>query len=197
MPEEVAIIIAAGGAGKRIGGDKPARLLAGKPLIVHVADWAQARSTHVALAVRENTPELSMDLPRLVDRRADPAPINALEIGFAYAERHGCTHIMLLGCDMPLLPADLLEKLLAAIGDAGAALPQTDKFSHPLAGLWRTNHEALAAYLVAGERALWKFAKVMGAVTVDWPAAETERGFLNINDEAALARAETLLRSGA
>lgn len=190
MHDNTAIVIAAGGQGSRIGGDKAGRLLGGKPLITYVINWAKLRAANVALAVREGRPDIGLGLPQVFDKRDDLAPINALEVAFGYAEKHSCDQVMVLGCDMPFLPGDLLDKLVAAIGDNGAALPQTGEFAHPLAGLWRVDRPALESYLASGERALWKFARQANAVMVEWPESAAETAFLNVNDEAGLAQAE-------
>ena len=62
-PEPPLIVIAAGGDGSRIGGDKPARLLAGERLIDRTCAWARQHSDAVALAVRPGNGDWGTGLP--------------------------------------------------------------------------------------------------------------------------------------
>lgn len=195
-----AIVIAAGGAGLRLGGNKPARLLAGRPLLDHVLDWARRSSDCLALAVAdaargagEVTPP---GLPLLRDAQPDLGPIAALASAFTFAAAQGRSHVLLVACDMPLLPDDLVPRLSAAIGAAGAAMPATGGLLHPLAALWRADPAALDAYVAAGGRAPRGYAAEAGLVTVDWPD-RAEDGFLNVNTPDDLAAAEAVFRKRA
>ncbi|HEY6870882.1 MAG TPA: NTP transferase domain-containing protein, partial [Novosphingobium sp.] len=143
-----AIVIAAGGAGLRLGGNKPARVLAGRSLLDHMLGWARASSDCLALAVASGGGTRG-GLPMLPDARPDLGPIAALASAFAFATAQGRSHVMLVACDMPLLPADLAPRLAAAVGAFAAAIPATDGLLHPLAALWRADEKRLAAYIEA------------------------------------------------
>ena len=173
-----------------MGGDKPLRRLAGKPLVHWMADWAKAQSERVALAVRAPEQVHGLGLPSLIDGQCGIGPISALVSAFDYAATTGCERVLLVGCDQPFLPANLLERLSAMIGDAGAAMPVCGKQAQPMATLWRTDPAVLKEYLAGGGQSLWRFAREVGARRVDWDACAGADPFFNINDADALAEAE-------
>ncbi|WP_138141283.1 NTP transferase domain-containing protein [Brevundimonas vancanneytii] len=50
------VVILAGGEGRRMGGRKPERLLAGRPLIAHAVDQARKWGDPVAVAFAQRGP---------------------------------------------------------------------------------------------------------------------------------------------
>jgi molybdopterin-guanine dinucleotide biosynthesis protein A len=183
-----AIVIAAGGDGSRIGGAKAAQLLAGRRLIDHARDWALTHADAVALAVRSDAMDWGTGLPLLVDRHPGLGPISALASAFRFAQAMQRQAVLMIGCDTPFLPADLLPRLWAARQSHGAVLPSSGDRRHPMAALWRPDGAAIDAYIVGGGRSLWGFAEQCGAAEVDWP--ETPDPFFNINRSADLVVAE-------
>ena len=81
------IIIAIGGQGSRIGGDKAERLLGGERLIDHMLRWARGQSDLIALAVRASCADADMGtgLPTLADAAANLGPISALDSAMRFA----------------------------------------------------------------------------------------------------------------
>lgn len=184
---ETAIVIAAGGMGRRMGGNKPLQLLGQQRLIDHALAFAMRHDAPVAVATSTAFPDVH--LPQLADRQPGIGPISALASGMDFARTMGCDRLLLIGCDMPFLPDDLLARLAAALPGGGAALPESGQHLHPTAGLWRVDPSALASHIAAGGRSLWRFAERQGLVRVTWP----EGPFANINCPAALAAAEARL----
>lgn len=189
-----AIVIAAGGEGSRIGGSKPGRCLGGKPLITRMIDWAQTHSDCVAIAVRRADQLPGLDLPLLADRAPGIGPIGALDSAFHFALEAKRPRVLMIGCDQPFLPDDLLARLDSVIDGCGAAMPHCQGRDQPIACLWRVDCAALSAYIDDGGRALYRFAEQVGARRAEWLAGPDESPFANINDTAALENAERRLR---
>lgn len=189
-----AIVIAAGGEGSRIGGSKPSRRLGGTALISIMIDWAQAQSDCVAIAVRDADQLPNLELPLLADRMAGIGPIGALESAFHFALNAQRPQVLMIGCDQPFLPDDLLARLDSVIDGYGAAMPLCDGRDQPMACLWRVDCAAVAAYIGSGGRALHRFAEQVGARRVEWQSGPDGSPFANINDPAALEEAERRLR---
>jgi molybdopterin-guanine dinucleotide biosynthesis protein A len=191
-----AIVIAAGGEGARIGGQKPMRLLGDKPLLAHSIARALPQSDCLALAVRDAAqiepilPEAA-GLPLLRDARPGCGPISALVSAFAFATAQGRPHVMLIGCDQPFLPLDLALRLGEALNDHKVAMPVSGGKHQPLAALWRVDEAALAEYVAKGGASLWRFAAAQGVVHVEWPPGEACDPFANVNDPADLAASTT------
>jgi molybdopterin-guanine dinucleotide biosynthesis protein A len=185
-----AIVIAAGGEGRRIGGGKPERLLGGRRLLDHGLAFACAQSDCVALAVRDVAQVGEPRVPLLGDAQPGIGPISALLSAFGFAAQKGRETVLLIGCDQPFLPDDLTARLGAKLGDARVAMPVSNGRYQPLAALWRPNAAALADYIAGGGQSLWRFAEAQGVVHVEWPAAGPVDPFANINDPDGLAAAE-------
>ncbi|WP_226699985.1 molybdenum cofactor guanylyltransferase [Qipengyuania gaetbuli] len=192
-----AIVIAAGGEGTRIGGDKPARLLAGKPLIEHALDWAKKQADLVAVAVRQPDQCTLDNVPILIDAIPGIGPISALQSAFRFAEENDCDAVLLIGCDQPFLPNDLVSRLASEIGSSACAMAHSEDRAHPLVALWRIDRATLHEYISSGARSLWRFAELVGCTKVHWRGSDSSEIFTNINDEIALAEAERRLRKQA
>lgn len=192
-----AIVIAAGGEGQRIGGDKPLRLLGGRSLLAHAIEIAACQSDCVALAVGKPGQIDAGGLPVLCDAIAGNGPISALVSAFAFAAAQARAQVLLIGCDQPFLPRDLAARLAAALGARKVAMPVSFGKYQPLAALWRVDEAALADYIAQGGASLWRFAAVQGVVHVEWPETAAYDPFANINDPAALAEAEAHLSTPA
>ena len=157
------IVIAAGGDGVRIGGRKPERLLAGQRLIDHMIHWARPQTEHLALAVRPADGDWGTGLPLLYDRHQDIGPISALASAMHAAHNAQQPMVLLIGCDTPFLPKDLIPRLADALTDHGAALPCSHGRVHPMATLWRTDPARLDTWIAQGGQSMWRFAREIGA----------------------------------
>lgn len=188
-----AIIIAAGGEGRRMGGAKPQALLAGQSLLGHAIGWATRHSDACAIALRDAAQIRGAShepgLPLLVDAAPGLGPVSALASAMRFAAAHGRAHTILIGCDQPFLPDDLPERLTCALGDHGVAMPVAAGKDQPLASLWRVDARGVADFIAGGGRSLWRLADRLGAVRVAWAANRSGHDpFANINDPATLAR---------
>lgn len=189
-----ATIIACGGDGRRFGGDKAGQKLGGISLIDRAVRLANGWGGPVALAVRDTMPGPDADLPVLVDPAPDLGPIGALASGFAFARETDCSHVLLIACDQPFLPDDLPQRLAAAIGDAGVALPVSAGHDQNMAALWKCDPPALTSYIEGGNRSLWGFAEEVGIMRLQWDEEEDDP-FTDIDTRADLAAAEARLAS--
>jgi len=190
MSKDVAAVILAGGAGKRIGGAKPLRRLSGERLIDRAVREARGWSDAVAIAVREAAQVQPVDTGLVHDEPGVAGPLGALIAGLRFARAEGRSLLLTIPADTPFLPADLLERLLEAIGDHGCALAVSGGQLHPVCGLWRISVlEQVPDYLSSGRRSLKGFAELAGHVAVEWPGGPSDP-FLNINTAEDLVRAE-------
>lgn len=182
-----AVVILAGGEGRRMGGGKPQRRLGGRTLIEYAVERARSWSTEVAIALRTPDQVGGPDLPLLIDPPGLEGPLG----GLASALGFGRGTVLTIPCDAPFLPDDLPDRLAAALPGHAAALAASGGRVHPVCGLWRT--EALAqlpAYAASGRRSLIGFAEAIGFAAVEWPRCH----FFNINSPEELAEAEARLR---
>lgn len=186
-----AIVVAAGGAGTRMGGDKPGRMLMGETLLSRALRWAHSQSA--CLAVAGGDAEMGPDCPRLADAIPGLGPIGALTSAMAFASARSCAAVLLAGCDLPFLPPDLLLRLTRGIGDSKVAVPVSRGRWHVMAALWRADPGSLAAYIAAGGRSLHGFAERQQMICVDWDTGG-EDPFFNVNTADDLQLAEARIR---
>lgn len=196
--ESIAVAILAGGGGTRIGGGKPLRLLGGVPLIERALAAARAWSDDVVVVGRDRAQIGAAAVRFLGDTPGIEGPLAGLAVALCHAQDAGHAALLAIPCDSPFLPADLFERLRAALThETGAALAASGGRLHPACGLWRVRSlAALDAYCATSRRALRGFAEQVGFATATWPETPVDP-FFNVNTPDDLARAEALLATPA
>ena len=194
-PTRLAIVVLAGGEGRRMEGAKPMRRLAGRTLLERAMHWACSRSWDVAVSARsmdQLTP--FEEAPVLLDDPAIPGPLAGIASALAFAAERGAPAVLTIPCDAPFLPDDLAERLTAALTDGkGVALASSAGRLHPVCALWRTGLDpALRTYAATGRAALMGLADTIGWTAVDWPTDPVDP-FFNINTPEELQGAEDLM----
>ena len=182
-----AVVILAGGEGRRIGGDKPLRRLGGRTLLERAIERARGWSDEVAVAVRKADQVGDLEVKVLIDPPGLEGPLG----GLASALRLEREAVLTIPCDAPFLPDDLPDRLAAALTGRAAALAASGGRVHPVCALWRTDTLVnVREYAASGRRSLIGFAEAIGFVSVEWP----EGAFFNVNSSEDLAEAEARLR---
>lgn len=188
MRSDVAVVVLAGGEGKRIGGGKPSKQLGGERLIDCALRLARSWSDTVAVAVRDPSQLADVQADLILDEDV-PGPLGGLISGMKFASAEGREFLLVIPADMPFLPADLLERLRHALGDRSCALAHSGSHVHPVCSLWRAGALAQAqGYAASGRRSLNGLAASIGFVVVEWPTTPHER-FFNVNTGDDLAEA--------
>jgi molybdopterin-guanine dinucleotide biosynthesis protein A len=191
---DVAAVVLAGGRGRRIGGDKPLRLLGNRRLVDRAVVIAQGLSSCVALSVGSAGELADCDLPQIADPEPDWGALGGLAAGLDFALVQGLDLLITLPCDSPFLPADLLTRLRPSLQSGkGAALPKSGDQLHVACGLWRVGIRAvLIDYAEAGGRSLHGLAERVGFTQVEWDSEPIDP-FFNINTETDLKYAQDIL----
>jgi molybdopterin-guanine dinucleotide biosynthesis protein A len=125
-------VVLAGGAGRRIGGGKPVKLLAGRPLASYPAAALAAVCERVAIVAKPHT-----ELPRLPGVEAwddEPAEPQHPLTGIVHAlERAKGEPILVCAADMPFVTPGSLRSLAHA---GGTAIATADGVLQPTLGLY-------------------------------------------------------------
>jgi molybdenum cofactor guanylyltransferase len=179
-----------------MGGGKALRPFGEGTLIAHALDRARRWSGSVAVAVRAKHQVAGVTgVPILLDEPAIGGPAAGLASAFKFAVSIGMARLLTLPCDVPRLPDDLLERLDAALGDAGVAVASSLGRLHPTCALWRVDCASrLPAYL-AGRASLHGFAADCGMVVVEWDMGPDGDPFANANTPEELAALQPHARS--
>jgi molybdenum cofactor guanylyltransferase len=194
---DIPIVIAAGGNASRMGASKPTQIVDGYMLLSRALEYAHRLSSNVAVAVRSADQVGGIVADNLIfDHLQGEGPINGILSAFAFAEKCRCDFVLIIGCDMPLLPANLQSCLSHALSDNGAAIARSAGKLHPTAGLWRTNQDGLNAYIASGRRSLIGFAETIGYCAIDWDTNPFDP-FFNVNRPEDILRAEAIIRTAA
>ncbi len=185
-------VVLAGGEGRRIGGDKVHRALAGRMLIDHVLERAVQWRIPLAISVREAG--VPRGFPLLLDQNGE-GPIAGIASALRFARQERLEAVLTLPCDTPFLPGDLLSRLAAAIEPPSlAAVASSGGRLHPSCALWMAGAASdLPPYLEGERSSLRGFAQLLNARTVEWPIEPIDP-FFNINTPADLSLAEEMIR---
>ena len=192
-PHHKPLIILAGGAGRRIGGQKPEVLLEGRPLIDHIT----RRLAHQGRLIISGDSQLAARraLPFIADTYAEGGPLAGIHAALVWAKSEGLEAIISLPCDVPFLPLDLVARLGASTDTltiAGSGARQ-----HPTVGLWPVGIiSPLETALRQGHRTMSDFLVQHAHSVVNWPI-EPFDPFFNINTPFDLALAEIIAATGA
>ena len=190
MNAPIPVVILAGGQGSRMGGNKAERRLAGKTLLEHAIAKASIYSPAVAISTGKDMWLPPDEYAVFQDKGDIEGPIAGLAAALEFARAAGAEHVLILPCDTPFLPDDLLQRLHGAIGDTRATLARCAGQLHPACSLWRIDSSSrLSEYLVQGRRSLVGFAESAGYIPVDWPDSSANL-FFNVNTADDLLQAE-------
>ena len=203
------MLILAGGSSSRFGGRPKALLpLLGRPMISYVLDVARSVSDDVVVVV--SSAEQAEAIEEAVDARGllvndgdlgPPCPLRGLVSGLKAVENDVA---LALACDMPLVSARVLSFLADVLSYMNAAVPRwPNGYVEPLQASYRVGPSIRAgeALLRAGEDiAMRSFLRALGRVR--YVSTEVLREldpdlttFLNVNSQADLRKAETVLRA--
>lgn len=184
--------VLAGGRGTRLGGAKPTADLGGKPLIAYPLEALAAAGLDPFVVAK---PDLGAPEPGGVDVIFEPAEPTHPLAGIVAALRHAGGPVVVLGCDFPFVPPELLRFLAEAPEPLVVPAPGGD--SQPLVARWSpTLLPALEAALAREEAMRRTVAALEPRLLTDADLArfgDPDRVFFNVNTPADLRVAADLL----
>jgi len=195
----VAVLLAGGLARRMGGGDKPLRVLRGRPLLDYVIDRIRPQARALVLNANGDAARFAAwGLHVVPDPLPDfPGPLAGVLAGMRWAAAHhpDAASVLSVPTDTPFLPDDLAARLAAA--RAAARLPIACAASggrtHPVIALWPVALAgALEAALRAGERKIDAWTAHYGVAEAAFDDAGVDP-FFNVNRPEELAEAERWL----
>jgi len=194
-------VLLAGGLARRMGGgDKPLRLLAGRPLLDHVIDRLRPQVAGLVLNANGDPARFAAyGLPVVADSVPDYAgPLAGVLAGLDWTaqNRPDCPMIVSAPTDSPFLPANLVFRMMQAIEAEGAdlACAASGGQAHPVIGLWpvRLCEDLRHALVEEGLRKVDVWTARYRLAVVPFPDAPVDP-FFNANRPEDLAAAAALL----
>lgn len=179
--ESVTGVVLAGGAGRRMGGaDKGLMRLHGQPLAQIALERLRPQVQRLAVSANRNTDAYAaMGVPVIRDGLTGfQGPLAGL---LAALDSAGTPLVACVPCDTPDFPADLVQRLREAMGEAAdAAYAMAAGRSHPVFCLVRSRLAAsLRSYLAGGGRRVEQWLQEVGAVVADF--GPMDDAFRNLN----------------
>ena len=189
-PGVTGLLLAGGRATRMDGRDKGLIELAGRPLAAHVLDALRPQVDDVLINANRNAADYeALGAPVVADSmEGHLGPLAGLLAGLQAART---TLVATAPCDSPFVPADLIERLRAGIGEAEVAVAHDGERRQPVFMLVRTVLGSdLEAWLAAGGRKIDDWYTDHHVADVDF--SDRPDTFTNINTpderEAAEAR---------
>jgi len=191
-------LVLAGGLARRMGGaDKGLMPLAGRPMVEHVIDALRPQVGAILLSANRNQERYAATGYPVIADALDgyQGPL----AGLATALRQHVTEFLVtVPCDAPLLPADLVRRLLAACeaSDADVAVASDGERQQSVFLLARARvAPALEAYLAGGGRKVDAWLSRVRVAVADF--SDEPGAFVNVNDPDERQRVEEQLLSTA
>jgi molybdenum cofactor guanylyltransferase len=182
-------VVLAGGAGRRIGGDKATVELAGRPLLYYALDALSGVVADVAVAVKSDTalPPLPSGTGVWVEPDEPSHPLSGIVHALRFAEGRP---VLVCAVDQPLVTAGTLRELLAERpAGAHAVVAHADGRLQPLCALYLPRALADLEDFPPDARAT----DVVAALNPRLAEFEDRDLFLNINTPEDLLYAAGLL----
>jgi molybdenum cofactor guanylyltransferase len=191
---EITGLVLAGGRGARMGNlDKGLVAFDGQPLVSHVVHRLQPQVQHLLINANQNLPTYrAWGLPVCSDVTADFAgPLAGLQAGLMRCQT---AYLVAVPCDAPLLPPDLVPRLLQGLQTEGAdaAIAVTHEGTvvqaHPVFCLLRVHVlEQLNQFLARGGRSMLRWFATLRVAQVLF---SDTMAFCNLNTLEELRRHE-------
>lgn len=186
--------ILAGGRGRRMtGADKGLLLLNGRPLITHVIDIIQPHVNHLIISANRHPDRYrSLGYPVIADAAYDfQGPLAG---SARILEQADTPYVMIVPCDTPFLPENLVQRLAEELYISGsdAAVARSADGVQPLCVLLsRQVAPNLRDYMASGGRKAVEWMSQLNQVVANFP--EQPHAFYNINTPMELSAAEAML----
>lgn len=184
-PPNITGLVLAGGAGRRVGlRDKGLIPWRGKPLIAHVCDGLKPQVGELLISCNRNFSQYQKFAARIVaDNRGDfQGPLAGLEAASAYIRSE---FLVVVCCDMPHLPPDLVMRLISPLVPGFADSPEISyahdgaRAQYLCAVIKRDCLSTLSSFLDGGRRAVQGWYQSHHSIAVDF--SDSSSSFRNYN----------------
>lgn len=173
-------LVLAGGRGRRMGGcDKGLEPFAGRPLVAHAVAPLAGRVATLLISANRHPEAYAEWADRVIgDAEAGfQGPLMGLYSGLRAAATEW---VVVVPCDSPALPDDLIDRLVAGRGDADIAVAHDGERLHPVVMLIRRSlADDLGQALAAGERKVDRWIARHAWQAVDM--SDCAEAFANLN----------------
>lgn len=178
-------LILAGGAGRRVGGqDKGLIEWRDKPLVEHVYDRIASQVGQLVISCNRNVDDYKRyGTTTVIDTRLDfQGPLAGLEAASQIVETE---FVVVVACDIPLIPLDLVSRLMSPLIEPNSNAPELS-YAHDghrgqflCAAMRQRSLLSISGFLEQGHRAVQQWYQSIDAVSVDF--SDQPSAFTNLN----------------
>ena len=179
--EDITGLILAGGAGRRVDGrDKGLIEWRGRPLVAHVTQRLRPQVGQLLISCNRNFRCYQKFAPTTGDSRSNfQGPLAGLEAALPMVDTN---FLVVVACDTPLLPADLVLRLVAKLQVTGidiAYVHDGNREQYLCAAMTRSCMSSITGFLDEGHRAVRLWFSQQKSVSVDF--SDNSAAFDNYN----------------
>ena len=191
-------VVLAGGSSRRFGRTKALAEVGGAPLASRSVDALRSAGLPVGMITADEEIGATLGVSSRPDIEPGLGPLGGLWTALEWGRERGRASVFLLGCDMPLVTAEVIRLVIGRRGAAPAVAPVGPDGLQPLCALYRPAClPEIERRIRSDDRSLHGLLAAVGAEQVGEhqvaAVADPETVFWNDNTEAAGARAAELL----
>ncbi|QFU20529.1 molybdenum cofactor guanylyltransferase [Shewanella eurypsychrophilus] len=182
MSLQINAVILAGGMARRMGGnDKGLVDLNGQPMIKHAIDRIKPQVKEILInANRNHSSYAEFGYPVVSDE--DSGYLGPLAGMITAMAQTNADYLLVVPCDCPLLPTDLVSRMLSQLEshDADLAVASDGKREQPVVMLLKPSlRDSMKAFLDGGERKIDFWYAKHNCVVTDF--SDQPNAFVNVN----------------
>ena len=180
----------AGGFSRRMGEDKAHLDLGGLTLLEWVARRYAPPGTPVLVGTRDDGPGRGGPFPVALDLISGEGPLSSMAALLRDAQT---PHVVIVPCDLPMLPPDFASRMVARCAPSQALLLEVEGHPQPFpVVLARDAASQVRGLFEGGERRALAVRDHLVSRCLPWeehfPGISSTEAFLNVNDAESLAR---------
>lgn len=193
MKNEITALILAGGRGLRMdGADKGLLVLSGRPLVEHVQQKLLPQVSTLFISANRNTDKYRPYCERVIKDEMGKywGPLAGITSILPYLKTK---YLLVVPCDAPLLPGDLVKRLLAGLQDGQQLAVAFDgrRLQNTVLLMTVTRAKTIAPYLQDGGRKVQDWIQQAEYSEVDF--SNEPDLFMNVNEEKDIKKVQGLL----
>lgn len=194
MKNDITALILAGGRGSRMeGADKGLLRIAGRPLVEYVQQNLLPQVGDILISANRNLEKYQAYCQQVIaDEMGEYwGPLAGVASAASYLETK---YLLVVPCDAPLLPDDLVTRLLAGLQDKHQLAVAFDgsRLQNTVMLMTADQVKTITSYLQGGGRKVQDWIRQSDFVEVDF--SDTSESFINVNDAHDLEKTAALLK---
>jgi len=194
MKNDITALILAGGRGTRMdGADKGLLVLAGRPLVAHVQQNLLPQVSTIFISANRNTDQYQSYCKRVIKDEMGEywGPLAGVASVLPYLKTK---YLLVVSCDAPLLPADLVTRLFNGLQASHQLAVAFDgkRLQNTIMLMTATKAKTITPYLQSGGRKVQDWIQQAEYSEVDFSNAAD--AFINVNEVKDIKKVQDLLK---